>query len=211
MRAATASQRAAGERKLPDGPARGPVPKTVGPGAGGAGGGAQPQRPAPGSAAAAAAALAALRRATGMQAPPAGAPPRRIVAPVLPTGPPGAVYVRRRPPRPPAPAQPPVEAAARTEEPLGLEWGELMSDRRTDKEEKALAAGPPLRPMDPVRLVAGDGGHTVMPYAEALAAARDAQQDLVCVQATASPPVYRLGSSSKRNYAFKVRGCSTRP
>ena len=56
-----------------------------------------------------------------------------------------------------------------------------------------------------MRLVAPDGAHRVVPYAEALAAAREGNQDLLCVQAQAEPPVYRLGSRSRLTYAVKAR------
>lgn len=56
-----------------------------------------------------------------------------------------------------------------------------------------------------VRLVAPDGAHRVVSYAEALAAARAGNQDLLCVQAHADPPVYRLGSRSRLTYAVKAR------
>jgi len=50
------------------------------------------------------------------------------------------------------------------------------------------------------------GAHRVVPYADALAAARAANLDLIAVQAGAAPPVFRLGSRGKRSYAAKARG-----
>ncbi len=102
---------------------------------------------------------------------------------------------------PPFPGPPPPAPPGRRREP-GPGLGDPGPARGAPEEQPE---GLLLEPADPVRLVEEGGAHRVVPYADALAAARAANLDLIAVQAGAAPPVFRLGSRGKRSYAAKAR------